>query len=41
LEIDLKNQNKLNFEELMLIDIEKAIKKDLRLLLKANKNILI
>jgi hypothetical protein len=41
LSTDLKKQDKLNFEEIMLIDIEKAIKKDLRLLLKADKNILI
>jgi hypothetical protein len=38
---DLKKKEKLNFEELMQIDIEKAIKKDLKLQLKANKNILI
>jgi hypothetical protein len=38
---ELKTENKLNFEELMLIDIEKGIRKDLRMHLKANKNILI
>ncbi len=39
IEDELRNKNKLNFEELMLIDIEKAIKKDLRMKLKQIKNI--
>ena len=39
IEDELRIKNKLNFEELMLIDIEKAIRKDLRMKLKQNKNI--
>ena len=39
IEIELSFNNKMNFEELMLIDIEKAIKKDLRMRLKENKKI--
>ncbi len=36
---ELSFKNNMNFEELMLIDIEKAIKKDLRMKLIENKKI--
>ncbi len=39
IENELSFNNKLNFEELMLIDIEKAIKKDLKLKLQEGKKI--
>jgi hypothetical protein len=36
IDYEFKNKKDLNFQDIMLIDIEKAIKKDLKLKLKEN-----